>query len=73
MERGGGHLFVYNALRDLVPLHNLENAKKNHGGVLLSVNFQTYACNSTKNNPPPWKFFTFFKSYIQMVSNRESF
>ena len=36
-------------------LHNLENVKSTHGGVLILVKLQA------KINTPPWVFFTFFK------------
>ena len=52
------------ALRDLVSLYNVRNVKNTHGGVLLLE-----AYNFTKNNTPPWVFFTFFK-IVQMVPNR---
>ena len=43
-------------------LYNLKNMKKKtDGGVLLLVTLQALACNFTKNNTPPWVFFTFFK------------
>ena len=34
-------------------LHNLENVKNTHGGVLISVKLQALACNFTKINIPP--------------------
>ena len=46
---------VCDALRDLVSLYNVRNVKNTHGGVLLLE-----AYNFTKNNTPPWVFFTFF-------------
>ena len=44
-------------------LFNLKNVKNTHGGMLLLVKLQAEACNYTKSNTPPWKFFTFFKLY----------
>ena len=31
--------------------------------MLISLKWQTKACNFTKSNTPPWVFFTFFKLY----------
>ena len=42
-------------------LYSLRNVKNILGGVLLSVEFQTFACNFTKSNTPPWVFSTYFK------------
>ena len=44
-------------------LYNLKNVKNTHEGVLLLVKLQVLVCSSTKNNTPPWAFFTFFKLY----------
>ena len=41
--------------------YHLYNLKNTHGGRLLFVMLQALACNFTKNNTPPWVFFTFFK------------
>ena len=48
------------ALRDLVPFVRFKKREK-HPYVLLLVKLQASACNFTKNNTPPWVFFTFFK------------
>ena len=37
-------------------LHNLKNVKSTHGGVLLLIMLQAFACNFTKSNTPPWVF-----------------
>ena len=55
-------------------LHNFKNVKKNNGGVIFLVKFQTSSCKFTKSITPPWVFFTFFKLYkfyqiAQSVSN----
>ena len=42
-------------------LHNLKHVKNTHGGVLLLVKLHAKAWNFTKDNTPPWVFFTFFK------------
>ena len=39
-------------------LHNIENIKNTHGGVLLLVELQAKGCNFTKSNTPPWVIFT---------------
>ena len=46
------------------PMENSKNVKSTHGGVLLLVKLQALACNFTKNNAPPWVFFTFFKLLV---------
>ena len=38
-------------------LHSLKNVKNTHGRVLILVKLQAKACNFTKINTPPWKFF----------------
>ena len=48
--------------------NNLKNVKNTHGTVLLIVKLQALACNFTKNDTPPWVFFTFFK--LNMILNR---
>ena len=54
---------IYNAWLNLVLFLRFKKREKNtHGGVLLLVKLQALACNFTKNNTPPWMFFTFFKS-----------
>ena len=50
-------------------LYKFKNVKNTHGGVLLLVKLQASVCNFTKNNTPPWVFFTFFKLY-KVVPNR---
>ena len=40
-------------------LYNLKNVKNTHGGVLFLVKLQE-ACNFTKNETPPWVFFSVF-------------
>ena len=47
----------------LYHLSNFINIKNTHGGVILSVNVQTEACNFTNSITPPWVFFTFFELY----------
>ena len=42
-------------------LHNLQNVKNTHGGVLTLVKLQFWACNFINSNTPPWIFFMFFK------------
>ena len=45
------------------------STKSFHGGVLLLVKLQTFACNFTKSNTLPWVFFATFKLY-KMLPNR---
>ena len=40
-------------------LCNLKTVTNTCGGVLLIVKLQVKACNFTKNDTPPWVFFTF--------------
>ena len=45
-------------------LYYLKNVKNTHGGVLLYYESCRFlASNFTKNNTPPWVFFTFLKLY----------
>ena len=39
-------------------LHNIENVKNAHGGVLLLVELQAEGCNFTKSSTPPGVIFT---------------
>ena len=50
-------------------LYNLKNVKNIHGRVLVLVQLQALACNSSKSDPPPWVFFE-FSEIAQMVPNR---
>ena len=50
-------------------MSSFKNIKDTHGWVLLLVKLQALVCNFTKNNTPPWVFFTFLK-IVQMVRNR---
>ena len=43
--------------------YNLKNVKNTHGGVILLVNLLAEACSFTKEYPPLWMFFPFFKLY----------
>ena len=47
----------------MIALHNLNNTKNTHKGVILLVKLQVEAYNCTKSNSPPWMFFTFLKLY----------
>ena len=60
--------FIRDALTIWYHLHKLKNLKNIPGGKLLLVKLQAEACNFTKNNTPPWVFFTFLK-ILQMVPN----
>ena len=44
-------------------LCNLKNVKNTDVGVLLLVMLQAFSMENTKNNTPPWVFFTFLKLY----------
>ena len=44
-------------------LYNFKKVKISHEEVLHLVKAQAKACNFTKNNNPPWVFFTFYKLY----------
>ena len=49
-------------------LYNLKNVKNTHWGLLLLVKLKADVCNCTKNNVPPWVFFTFlnFKNFAKL-------
>ena len=51
---------IWDALHDFVPFAQFKKRENSHEGVLL-LKLQNKACNFTKNNSPPWVFFTFFK------------
>ena len=56
--------FTYEALCVIwYHLYNLKSLKNTHGGVFFVVKLQALAYNLTKNNTPPWEFFTFFNLY----------
>ena len=50
-------------------LHNLNNVKNTHGGVLLLVKLHALNLQLYRSNTPPWVFFPFFKlcTWYQIV------